>query len=429
MGQSHRTAVDPFSPEWGQCPFSHIDRVRDESPVCQVGDLPLFLVVGHPEVLRVLHDPTVFSSSADGFGAAFGAIDMAPTAADLKVIADAGYGTPTALFQELVHQDPPIHSRQRRLVNRWFTPRAVEERWRPTIEAQATDLLASFDASGVEFMDEFAVPLPIRTIGSILGIPIAKQIDFKRWSDAYCRTGQPRAPSDSWLLKASTAAEMEAFFTAELKERLRHPAGDLMSELVLSTLDEPDSETGENPLTWAEVIDVIYQLLVAGNETTTQLLGEMAVMLTEHPENWERLRDDRSLIANAVEEALRWASPIVGMFHFCRQDVEISGTVIPEGSIVGVTFGGANHDPSVFSVPDEYVVDRSNAQKHVAFGHGIHTCLGAPLARAEARVAFESMLDQLPGPPRLQPGKALERTGANFSLRGLTRLPLVFAPT
>jgi cytochrome P450 len=428
VSQSHRTALDPFSPEWGQCPFEHLDQVRAESPVCQVEDLPFFLVVGHPEVLRVLKDPEVFSSSTEGFGPAFVAIEMAPTEADVKAIAEAGYGAPVALFQELVHQDPPIHTRQRRLVNRWFTPKAVEDRWKPLIVQQATSLIAAIDPRSVEFMEALAVPLPIRVIGSILGIPVEKQVDFKRWSDAYCRTGHPRAPSESWLLKASTAAEMEDFFTAELEERLRHPAGDLMSELVLSTREGPDSETGDEPLSWAEVIDLVYQLLVAGNETTTQLLGETAIMLMDHPENWDRLKEDRTLIPNAVEEALRWASPVVGMLHFCRKDTEISGTLIPAGSIVGVTFGGANHDPAVFPEPDEYIIERSNAQKHVAFGHGIHTCLGAPLARAEARVALELMVDQLPGPPRLQAGQVIERSAANYSLRGLTRLPLVFGP-
>jgi cytochrome P450 len=225
--------------------------------------------------------------------------------------------------------------------------------------------------------------------------------------------------------KARAAAEMAEFFTAAFEERRVEPRGDLLSELVAATAEGAD-ESGDEPLTMPEILDIAYQLLIAGNETTTQLLGEIALMFVEHPENWERLRADRSLIPQAVEEALRWSSPIVGMMHFCRKDSEVAGTTIPENSIVGVMFGGANHDDRVFPQPDEYILDRPNAVHHLAFGNGIHTCLGAPLARAEARIALDTMLDELPGPPNLVPGAEPERGAAGYSLRGLTKLPLTF---
>jgi cytochrome P450 len=317
-----------------------------------------------------------------------------------------------------------VHTRQRKLVNRWFTGRAVEQRWLGLIEHEVADLADGLRGkTQSEFVAEFATPLPIRIIAAILGVTKEEAVPFKAWSDAFVTTGGGRSSSDVWMAKSLATTEMHAFFTAALEERRTNPKGDLLSELVAAT--EETQETGVEPLLMSEALDICDQLLVAGNETTTQLLGELMRLFCLNPGEFEKLSGSPDSVTQAVEEGLRMSTPIVSMLRWAGRDTTLAGVEIPAGSIVAVSFGGANRDAGAFEEPDVFNLMRKNLTAHMAFGRGIHTCLGAALARAEAKASYAE-LSTFMTKPRFDPSREMVRDGATIALRGLTSLPIVY---
>jgi cytochrome P450 len=216
---------------------------------------------------------------------------------------------------------------------------------------------------------------------------------------------------------------MQAFLYEAMKDRARAPANDLISELVQHSTTDDDGTEG---LSEYEILSMLAQLLAAGNETTTQLLGNAMALFASNPDFQGRMREEPSLIPAAVEEALRVTSPVLGLFRTVHTDTKLGGVDIPAGSVVAVMFGSANHDAEEFAEPDAFQVDRRNAQQHVAFGRGIHFCVGAPLARAEARIAFARLFARLDD-IRIR-SDAQPRDGEpSFMLRTLVELPLSFS--
>jgi cytochrome P450 len=208
-----------------------------------------------------------------------------------------------------------------------------------------------------------------------------------------------------------------------LEERRTNPKGDLLSELVAAT--EETQETGVEPLLMSEALDICDQLLVAGNETTTQLLGELMRLFCLNPGEFEKLSGSPDSVTQAVEEGLRMSTPIVSMLRWAGRDTTLAGVEIPAGSIVAVSFGGANRDAGAFEEPDVFNLMRKNLTAHMAFGRGIHTCLGAALARAEAKASYAE-LSTFMTKPRFDPSREMVRDGATIALRGLTSLPIVY---
>jgi cytochrome P450 len=237
-------------------------------------------------------------------------------------------------------------------------------------------------------MSEVAVPLPIRVIAAILGIPLDREGDYKRWSDAFVAIVGRKISKEEWLEKARNQVDMQAFFARELDMRRLEPTDDLLTDLLGATREEPPG------LSYLELLDVPQHFLVAGNETTTLLMGEMIRYLDGHPRLFSQMREQPELIVNVVEEALRLASPVLGLYRVCVNDTEVGGVVIPAGSIVSLLWGGANHDPKVFEDPESFDPKRENAGKHLSFGKGMHFCLGAPLARLEAKVLLSNMVER-----------------------------------
>jgi len=309
----------------------------------------------------------------------------------------------------LVRDDPPRHTRFRRLVNNAFTQTRVEA-LTPWITDVVNELLDKFGPSTNEVVSSYTIPLPVRVISRLLGIPGEDYERFKRWSDAFLA-----APSMDDGNRIRSIQEMTTYFGTMAATRRARGAEDLITVLVEAEIE------GEKLEEW-EILGFCILLLIAGNETTTNLLGNMLNVMAERPELWEQLRRDRSHVESAIEETLRYESPVQRVLRTTTREIEVSGARIPAGDHVTIFYGSANRDPREFPDPDEFRLDR-NLRNHVAFGTGIHYCLGAPLARAEARVTLNALLDRFSA-IRRGPSPPIRQTFSRMVF-GFKRLPLV----
>ena len=403
-----------FDGKTQQCPFPFYEAMRSSQPVFQVAGMPIYLVTRYDDVVTCARNTKVFSNR---FGNT-GTNAEGPVAQRLAEIGKQGY----PVVATMLTADPPDHTRYRSTVNKAFTPSRVAA-LRPTMVAVTEALIDGFiDNGSVEVVKQFAVGLPVQVIADALGVPRDRQEDFKRWSDDSIAT-IGAMPSDERRIEAALGiVEFQHYFAAHLEERRARPCGDLLSDLVNATIDNDAGDA--QLLTTAELLSILQQVLVAGNETTTKLITESLRLLAEHPAQWALLRDEPSRIADVVEEALRLSTPTQGMFRLVKEDVEVAGTVIPKGSMAVLMFCSANRDESLFADPDAFVPGRANLKRNVAFGSGIHFCLGAALARAEAIVALECLVRRVES-ISLAHGNTLEYE-PSFILRGLKSLTLNF---
>jgi cytochrome P450 len=341
----------------------------------------------HEDVYRALRDHETFVSGRDPL---------------------AGKAYPKLV---LLQDDPPRHTRFRRLVNKTFTPKRIEALV-PWVNSVATALLDAIDTAETDLIQAYTIPLPMQVIARLLGIPTEEYETFRRWSDATIAyttiTPEERAKSDQ---------EMMAYFGRMAIARRTHSAEDLITALV-------DAEVEGEALEDWEIVSFCMQLLIAGNETTTNLLGNMLNILVDRPALWRQLREDRSLVDTVIDETLRFESPVQRLGRQTARAVEVSGVWIPAGARVGIFYGAANRDPRAFPTPDEFRLDR-DLRHHVAFGAGVHYCLGAPLARAEASITLNTFLDRFPVLKR-GAGPAIRQTASTFMF-GFQQLPLVLA--
>ena len=289
----------------------------------------------------------------------------------------------------MVTADPPVHTRYRKAVAPLIGPRRirlVEDR----IREIARDLISGWpDRGRVDFKRDFAEKLPNRMIASLLGIDRNGEDDLDRWSDDCVAAIGADIDDDARLSAMEGMVEMMHFWEAEIERRRTDPGDDLVSELVQAQVELPGEE--KRGLDVPELISVIAQLQVAGKEASTKGMDEVMRMVAERPEVWARMRRERDWIENVVEEGLRLASPNQGLFRTSTADSELEGVAIPAGSTLWVMFGSANRDEARFPDPDAFDPDRPNLREHLAFGIGAHFCIGAPLARAELRIALQEL--------------------------------------
>lgn len=413
-------AYDPMSPEVQQCPYEHYRAMREQRPVLRIdGDLigrpgeSVYCVSSFDDVLTVLRDWHTYSSR-------FGTPAVKPSPellARLKAIDKEGWPNLSTMLTE----DPPSHTRYRRLVASAFTPKRVAS-LEPAIRAICEDLVDGFArAPRVEFVQAFGVPLPIRAVAAVLEVPDDHQAEFKRWADASVAAIGRAISDDERVAAQRLIVEQQHYFADQIEQRRAAPRDDFLTDLVRAELP-PDDDAVGGPLNMAEMLSIIRQIQVAGSETTTSLMSDLMVIFAQHPDQWQAVQADQSRAVAVVEEALRIASPNQGMFRVVTTDTMLRGVSIPAGSTVWVMFGSANRDDEAFAQADTFDPDRDDLARHVAFGKGIHVCLGAALARLEAKVAVEVLTSRL-ATVAISDGAEL-RYAPSSILRGLERLEL-----
>ncbi|MFY1691562.1 cytochrome P450 family protein [Plantactinospora sp. WMMB782] len=372
--------------------------LRRESPVAEV-TLPTgvtaWVVTRYEDAQRVLNDPRMGKTTSAG---GFTYRGMIPD------------DVARAVSRHMLALDPPDHTRLRRLVSGAFTARRVAA-LRPRIEELAEQLLDDVgDAGQVDLIDRFAFPLPIQVICELLGVPAEDQADFRAWTDAI--VSGPMNPAG--LAPALTA--IVGYIRTLLAAKREQPADDLLSALIAV------HEQGDR-LTDDELVSMVYLFLIAGHETTVNLIGNGMLVLLAEPERWARVAAEPELLPGTIEEILRYEGPVQNAsFRTAMEPVELGGRTIPAGARVLVALLAANRDPERFPEPDRLDLDRP-ATPNLAFGHGIHYCLGAPLARLEGQIAFGALARRFPGMRLAVPPEEIGWR-PSLLLRGLSTLPV-----
>ena len=405
--------VDPHTDAFHQNPFPAYAMLREECPVYEIPGQPgLYFVTTWSLVRQALLDPGRFSNVLPP---ARRTEPPEEVRAEIEAIRAQGFPYTPALGTN----DPPAHTRYRKMVNRAFTVRTLA--WmEPLVDDVADQLAAALpDDEVVDAMERITIPLPVWAIMRILGIDDRYRDDLRRWSDSSNASLGGVLSAERWLEVERDVLEFQQVICGILDDRREHPRDDLLSQLV-------SAEEGETPLTNQELIWLVRELIVAGNETTIRALADILVNLDDmhatDPGVWDRLRDDEAFRRGVVEEGIRLASPVMGLWRVTTADTELGGYAIPKGSTLFLAYSSANRDESVFADPDAFDPLRQNVKEHLAFGHGIHVCVGAGLARIEATSALRALANNVTALEVVD--RAALRYGPSYGLRGLTGLPV-----
>jgi cytochrome P450 len=399
----------PVDPVVQANPYPFYEELRRGPAATYLPDDDLWVVPRFEHVWTITRDPDSYSSKAlRAFSVGAASARHAPRP-DLREL-------DSKLARSLIATDPPDHTRLRRLVSRPFTPRSIamlEPRVRQICDTLVDDLLAAADDGRADFVTHLAVPLPVMVIAEALGVPPERRDDFKRWSNAL--VGQLDGQGDP-AQNTAELKEMSAFFAEVIAERMARPRDDLISWIAAGSDDASD------PLQPRDLISFCTLLLVAGNETTTNLLGNLYQAFFDHPDQ-QQLVNQMDDVSPVVEEILRYDSSVQGILRLTNHDLALGDSEIPADSVVMILFGSANRDEYRWPDANQFRVDRE-PQDHLGFGSGIHLCLGAHLARLETRVAVETLRSRL---ARLEPTGPGTRT-LSVILRGFTSMPVYAEP-
>lgn len=398
-------SFDLASPHFKANPYPTYARLREEAPVFRTklrGKQHAWLVTRYDDVLALLRDPR-FGKHADSIQSQQQRAQEPWLPAFVR-----------PLRRNMLDLDAPDHTRLRALVQQAFTPRLVE-RLRPRIQTLADELLDKAQRGGrIELMSAYALPVPITIIAELLGVPVADQHHFHRWTNTIVS-----ATTGVDVLRVIPAIwSFMRYLRKLVRQRRAEPRDDLISALV-------QAEEAGDMLSEDELLAMVFLLLIAGHETTVNLIGSGTLTLMQHPEQCDQLRRDPALIGPAIEELVRFVSPVeLATERYAREDLTIAGERIARGELVLGVIGAANRDPAQFKEPDTLDLTRA-PNRHLAFGMGAHYCLGAPLARMEAHIAITTLLARWPN-LRLAVQPQSLRWRRNAFLRGLQALPLAF---
>jgi cytochrome P450 len=383
--------VDFNNPDLIEDPYPHYQKWREEMPIWWADDVSGWVISRYDDVRAVLKDAALFSSNSMG--------EMDQQAMALPLLTD----------------DPPRHTQLRAIVNKAFTSRTLKD-----MEIEVADLVEELldgmaGKSLIDISEEFTIPLPVYIIARLMGIPEERAEDFKRWSDALTGTSEATSLED----RMPDIMAMAEYFGSLIPERRKNPGNDLISKVVQAEVD------GEG-ISDEDIVGFNILLLIAGNETTTNLLSNLLHHLADHPEKWNELRDNPDLIEAAVEETLRFDGPVHWVNRKATADTEFHGQKVKAGDTIYAILGAANRDAEHYENADEFRLDRGRADHHT-FGHGIHFCIGAPLGRMEARYALEGLFRRYKS--IRHPDQAENERTHSSMLRGFHHLWLEVEPT
>jgi cytochrome P450 len=397
---------NPFEPGFFDDPYRQYAALREHDPVHR-SPLEVWVLFRYDDIVGVLRDSSLSVQ-----------IDNAAPTARTRMFAEQAPGEVERGSHAILNIDPPDHTRLRRLVSKAFTPKMVQE-LRPRIQDLVDDALDAMAARGqADVIADLAFPLPFTVISEMLGMPDGNRDEVRGWSHTLTKTLDPILSPEEVEASIAAANKMMAHIEDVLAWKREHPADDLLSGL-LAAEDEGDR------LSQVELLDQVILLYIAGHETTVNLIGNATLALLRHPDQLAQLRSDPELDAGAVEELLRYDSPVQFSRRITTADLDVDGTTIPAGTFTLTCLGSANHDDARWGpTADELDITRPDAGQHMSFGNGIHHCLGSSLARTEAQVAIGSLVRRFPdldleGEPK--------RNG-RVVLRGLEKLPVSVGP-
>jgi cytochrome P450 len=392
---------NPMAPEFVADPYPTYRRLREEDPVHQ-SPLGFWVLTRYEDVVASLRDPRMIKEPIAAFVAQRFGLPAPPLGMGLSML----------------DRDPPDHTRLRGLVSKAFTPRVIEQ-LRPHIQQIVDGLLDKVEGDpGMDLIEQFAYPLPVIVICEMLGVPVEDHERFKGWGLDIARgLDAILLPPDSPVAERSVTARraLADYFRGLIAQRRRAPREDMLSGLIAA------EEAGDK-LSEEELLATCILLLVAGHETTVNLIGNGSLALLRHPDQRKRLQEDPSLITTAVEELLRFDGPVQRTARIPSEDVTFGGKTIGKGEMVMPFIGAADRDPAQFPDPDRLDIGRTE-NRHIAFGWGIHFCIGAPLARLEGQIAINTLLKRK---PKLALATDRPEHRQSLTLRGLSRLPVSF---
>ncbi|RMG76958.1 MAG: cytochrome P450 [Chloroflexi bacterium] len=400
---------DPLSPEFRANPYPYYDMMRQSAPIFYLPEWNMWFCtryedctallrdnrLGH-EILRVISREELGWEPED---------ELPPAYLHLRQMQS----------KWMLFRDPPHHTRLKGLVHKAFTPRMVEK-LRGRIETITAQLIEA-QQDEMDLIADFAIPLPVTVIAEMLGVPLQDQADFRRWSNDLAGTldltgGAP----EIWDRAAIAAVEFDTYFRKLVADRRKYPQDDLLTALV-------EAEEDGDKLTEDELIATCILLLIAGHETTVNLIGNGMMALMNNPDQLDRLRENPDLIRNTVEELLRYDSPVQMTSRWALEDIQYGDVTFKKGHQVALMFAAANRDDEMFPNASKLDITRENANKHLSFGNGIHFCLGAPLARLEGQIAIQTLIQCFPN-IRIKPNAEI-RHRKQYILRGVESLPVI----